>query len=208
MELWTFQPWSAVERSLREYGRYVPNPALSPYIGVDEAIGVEDEKDGVEMRRVFGSAYRWIRNEMDRRGIARPADALTPVWAWARWTTPQGEARIRPDRRYAGFRECADDDLIRLDIPSDRVLLTDLADWHAVINRCPVPPADLPDERLDEWLEETERWTREQIAETWHRVVVDTSDLMGAAHAMVQATFWEIRPKDVVEVQRGRRIGR
>jgi hypothetical protein len=111
--LWTVQHRGAWERaqrrgSLRGDGRFVP--------------------------RGWRPAYRWMRRQMTLRGCAPRARrysalddlALFPVWAWY---------RPRPHVRRAGHLP-ADTPGVRVEFvaPAHRVLLSDFAAWHCILN--------------------------------------------------------------------------
>ena len=75
---------------------------------------------------VFLRAYDWLAGQMRSYG-RHPEDRATqyPVWAWYWWA---GLTRPKPDLRTASLRNWGNGGpnvLLTLDIPEDRVVLTD-----------------------------------------------------------------------------------
>jgi len=103
MILWTIQPVEVVEILERD-GHFSCKTELS-----------ENYED-------FRDAYDWIINEMDKRGIARPANTDLPLWAWHTYDWKHK----KPDFRTKGLgcrgERCA---CIEFEIPDEQVLLSD-----------------------------------------------------------------------------------
>ncbi|MBT1167187.1 hypothetical protein [Bifidobacterium simiarum] len=193
LDLYTFQPFEAIERAFANGSVYHATVADARQAGC-----LRNDEDGT-----FADAYRWIENEMLHAGITpfpetmkirnrmitrttiTVPDDLTAIWAYARWTDNHDRPRSRPDRRYHEFRspDNRQDHLIHLRIPSRRVLLSDLDSWHNVLNRWPIPPNESScwdNARLSTWLEEhwddpietkRQQWRQHVLIPTGHEPI-------------------------------------
>lgn len=154
LDLYTFQPYDAIQLAFETDGIYQAT-MLDAY---REGCLSDDTGD------VFTNAYRWIAGEMLRAGILPRQEkslpsGITPIWAYARWTDNHNIPRAKPDRRHYAFRgtNLLSHHLIHLRIPARRVLLSDMDDWHAVLNRWSAPPIDVQcgdNGLLDQWIDE------------------------------------------------------
>ena len=153
-DLYTFQPYDAIRRAFEADGIY-----LATILDAYREGCLRDDADDI-----FANAYQWISGEMLRAGILPKQEktltgSITPIWAYARWTDNHHRPRVKPDRRYYAFRgaDFLSHHLIHLRIPAQRVLLSDMDDWHAVLNRWPVPPIDVQNGDngpLEQWIDE------------------------------------------------------
>lgn len=172
---------------------------------------------------VFLRAYDWLAGQMRSYG-RHPEDRATqyPVWAWYWWA---GLTRPKPDLRTASLRNWGNGGpnvLLTLDIPEDRVVLTDFDAWHWVLNywylgqsaeaeafeaRCeavgpsyyrekPLANADLHNELQASWRHIFDVETAGRLLE------------IAPSKNCVQGTFWELHPGDVVDVVQFSKKGR
>lgn len=195
IDLYSFQHYDDLVLSFVAGRAYRPSMALARRSKVDRDHGDSAWWD------VFEPAYQWIMMEMDSAVGCRPSSDAAPVWAWARWVDARGRVRVKPDLRYAGFRGAYPGlDLVHLRVDESRVLLTDFDCFHMVLNDTSCIPRDLPGDDADDWLdrhrEEFEEWKRRN----WHDNVIVPHDAMPVA--WIQATLWEVREGDVVDVRR------
>jgi hypothetical protein len=153
-------------------------------------------------------AYDWLCEQMEQRGLTRPASDVYPVWAWFQWAGP---ARRCPDLRNSQLKAWAKTErqvLMTLEVPDNEVLLHDYEAWHFALNywhlarpraganferRCqalglsPYRQKPLPDQAL-----------HAELVRSWQaildlraaRAVLDTK----VKDQIVQATFWRIEP--------------
>lgn len=106
MKLWTIQSYNWY-RELRKNGSIVCN-SLN-----------ECSKD-------FENAYKWMSHRLNEIE-PQPSNSLYPIWAWYIF---DGQNK-RPDLRRAEFYYNEYPSiLLEIDIPDDRVLLSDEEDWH------------------------------------------------------------------------------
>lgn len=163
----------------------------------------------------FQQAYAWLGARMREQGRT-PANPATqyPVWAWYQWN---GQKKPRPDLRSKSLRDWAREGtqvMLTLDVPDDRVTLSDYDAWHWVLNYWYLAPEEeadhfdaccqkqglsyyrnkpLPDDVLHHAL--VSSWEGVFDLERASKALITDS-----ADAVVQATFWEIHPADVREV--------
>ena len=207
MKLLTVQKKS-VWRSLLANGRHLADPDF-------ESEWAEDPAHAWGFRK----AYEWMGEQMQLRGLPKPESARYPVWGWAqRPDWPKGRM---PER----FLRCDEEmELLWLDIEPERVLLSDFALWHNVLNRWPLEFSETCSDKLDQIFSamgfsphSNKTLGPEQMAlvqRNWPRIfdLAPTGcgkfRLRGAdpqaldwcihEHSDVQATFWELRLSDVV----------
>jgi hypothetical protein len=72
----------------------------------------------------FINPYCWIVAQMEKRLTVYEGEY--PIWLWSK----------KPDLRRAGYlKRSTKAVLLEIEIPSDRVLLSDFQAWHCVLNR-------------------------------------------------------------------------
>ena len=117
MKMWTIQPVSVIN-DINEKGVFRCIPELAP-----------DIADGSYVR-----PYNWLVKQMKKEIGDSPEGVQYPIWAWFL----VDKHNKKPDMRLAGFRCYSPSVLIELEIPDDRVLLTDFDMWHCVLNNGPM----------------------------------------------------------------------
>lgn len=136
-------------------------------------------------------SYRWMAEQMKKRIGDPPEDVEFPVWAWYRW---EGK-RKRPDMRTHGC--CSEKGLpivlLTLDVPDEKVLLSDFDYWHAVLN-----DGDLvfPFDWDAVYPEDVKRKSWENIFD-----IECTFDNEKERCLSTQATLWEIKQEWVRKVE-------
>jgi hypothetical protein len=185
MRLWSFQQPAAWE-AIKATGKY----------SVPESEVDED----------FVPAYRWIIEKMTERIGPAPAGVTFPVWAWAR---REGQDGKRPDLRRNEY--CSTGEafvLLELEIPSERLLLSDANGWDSVLLGTFYLPQIQTDAAYDaesamlDGLPQDERAAK--IRKTWNGIFdvknKYPNDSWWGRGMYVQATAWEFRKEDVVSV--------
>jgi hypothetical protein len=158
-------------------------------------------------------AYEWLSEQMQQRGLERPAPDIYPLWAWYHW---YGAKRARPDLRCSQLKSWAEKErhvMLTLEVPESEVLLHDYDAWHCALNywyfgksreksafdrRCkavgqsyyheqPLKDAALDKELVQSWEKIFDLPTAVKLLEGRKRDQV------------VQATFWELRLDQVTE---------
>lgn len=151
-------------------------------------------------------AYGWMADVLAER-TGQPW--AWPLWAWARTTRA---SLVSEARRYA--RMVPGTVLLTLRVPATRVLLSEFADWHCVLNRIPILPSSLSDTEFDaafgEWFARADDavpdrravpldlWPPDlarELVQSWERVFSVGSY---PRHSQWQACLAEIRTDDVI----------
>ena len=145
-----------------------------------------------ECSAMFKEAYGFMANAMKKTLNEPSLFALYPMWGWAnleKW-------------KVLGFQYGKKGDdmcLLTLDIPDSDVLLSDFVAWDCVLQGNYVPQYKEPFLRIMEqrFLPVLPESDRERIIrDSWERIF--TVDFHENA---VQATFWEIKPEYVTDVE-------
>ena len=156
--------------------------------------------DGRRTPRDFRPAYRWMAERMCERIGPPPPGVTYPLWAWARWSAD----RLRPDmrvlRHHSGVERCA---RLEIDMPGERILLSDFDAWHCVLNGWCLTDTEAEDTAFNAALEAAGipwGWPypepfRAQVMGSWLRIFdldrpADPAWAGPPAERVVQATFW------------------
>lgn len=122
--------------------------------------------DGRRIWSLFRPAYNWLRQQMRLR--IHGCQGHWPIWAW----------ESKPDLRQGGLdtrgTKCV---LLTLEIPAERVLLSDFQAWHFVLNGWYLPLTQ-QEEKLFEpgrdhyWDPKSNLTSKEKkiIATSWERI--------------------------------------
>ena len=191
MQLWTIQP-KAVYDLILKTGVYRCDPFKSEMLKpLDEAC------EGI-LEPVFQRKYDWLVGRMEQRIGKRPDGVIYPVWAWYRY-----EGSDKPDLRKERWSNGNPGTLmacILLDIPDDRVVLSDFGNWHHVLNGWPIVDTEDEADKADAYMDTlTEPEKDNFLDNNWERVFeTDVFDNGWTSRGQdVQATFWELRREDV-----------
>lgn len=136
-------------------------------------------------------SYVWLSKRMVELIGEPPLGTNFPVWAWYQW---EGK-RKRPDMRTHRF--CREKGspivLLTVEIPDDKVLLSDFDMWHCVLNDCYLP--------LDEE-DDKEIYTDEEKIASWDNVFrYDVINDYWDNPKSIQATMWEIKKEWIVKAE-------
>ncbi len=180
MRLWSIQPLAVWEK-LQKFGT----------LNNSEAYTQQD----------FLPAYRWMAGEMTRRIGPSPYTDALPFWAWFQ---AYDSKRPRPDlRRSAHLPAGSSGVRITLQMVSEQVLLSDFELWHYVLNHWYLPTSMKDSETFEEQTHDEK--TDIIIRESWQRIFdlkFSATDIAAPlAKKSLQATFWELRLENVIEVQ-------
>ena len=142
---------------------------------------------------VFLPHYEWMANQMLLRGIKKSEDTKYPFWGWYKYSSK----KAKPDLRNAGLHkrgtECV---CLQLELPDEKILLSNFDTWHNILNNHPIFPED---EDFDNQYQKYESLpSKEQEffkLQTWEKVFTDFAD------SPIQATFWELCIDDAVNVK-------
>lgn len=158
--------------------------------------------------RDFKPAYHWMADQMRHR--LPPSCARLPWWGWYRYA---GVRRPKPDLRALGLLSAGLRGVrIELDLDDSGVLLSDFSGWHFVLNDSFLSHDEAESDQFDEeekrvgWRYGTPRPEplRSKVLASWERIF-DFSTPERGWHGRfctkaIQATFWELRLKDVTHM--------
>lgn len=163
--------------------------------------------DGRRCDRYFRAAYQWMTAQMRHR--LPPSRGRFPWWGWCRYE----KHRAKPDLRAGGYlRKGQQGARIELELADDEVLLSDFNDWHYVLNGWFLADNEAEDGRFEQELEELghklfdpyPEFVRAKILASWERIFeLRGGDPVWGTRPLrqsTQATFWELRLKDVTDV--------
>ncbi len=178
MILWTFQPIEIWEL-LQQEGVYRCDPKR---IDPD-----------------FIRPYDWLAEQMNKRIGSSPDGVRYPVWAWhtQKWKHEKPDLRREKWCYGPGNETYA---CIEIEIPNNKVLLSDFDDWHCVLNDCLVSDTEEEDEKQDAYYAGLSEKDSEIYKEkNWERIFNISVLVNGwtSRGEWIQATFWELRKEQV-----------
>ena len=187
MRLWSIHPISVWEEiQTKGYYRCDPNKAELIY------------DDDVSLK----AQYLWLVDKMKARVGDPPDDVQYPVWAWYIYDG----VHKKPDLRRSGYEEPGTQCVcMEVEIPDNKVLLSDFDGWHFVLGNWYYMQGGSEEEfdhimaRLDQ-LPKDEK--NEHIRKSWDKIfdIQEVESDWCPVGDYVQATFWELRAKDIRKV--------
>ena len=147
--------------------------------------------------------YDWLVQEMKER-IGEPPNGVSyPVWAWYMWEGVRKKPDLRRERWGNGWEgdrfAC-----MEIDIPDDRVVLSDFDVWSIILLDGLIADSEEEVERLEmEYDSLTQEDKQEYKAQNW-KTVFDLNYVdNGWIHRgdSIQATFWELGKEDIKSVR-------
>lgn len=199
MLIYSFQVQS-VWNQLRETGYAFPNSLV-----INPTFDDPDQQ--------FADAYAWLHRKMRSQNKDYLCDNRDMFWGWYQWCGK----KYRPDLRSTSAKRFFDEPfvLLTLDLPDDRVLLSNYDTWHSVLNKWYLGH----DHEMDQmWLARKKGAISEQdflslATKSWDAVLnlPRSIDMFGIEphQVSVQATFHDICIGDVRRVEHfvgGKRI--
>ena len=212
IDLWTFQDYNAIARSLEDHGKYQAS--------ISDSTWIDDPG--------FMAAYRWMIWQIDQHGVKRPEsitvedpNLITPIWAWAKWTDDSsvdeesGIPKLKPDRNNQLFYG-NEHDLVHLRVPVERVLMSDFDLFHCVLNayeqalwqskshdsdvQVPLTPfEEIWSQTPVEGYSQTDEIMLPDLI--WDNFIVSVNESKSFDETpFIQAVLWELLPEDVIEV--------
>lgn len=142
----------------------------------------------------YKTAYQWMSQQLAQRIEPPPPGVRYPLWVW-RYC--HSRTKPKPDLRYSGLdRRGSKRVLLTLNIPEDKVLLSDFDGWHCVLNECYHADNDTDWERFEN-LEKTLPPAMQQILieQSWHKIF-DWQSL--PEDFAIQGVTWQILPSYVM----------
>lgn len=167
---------------------------------------------------VFMRAYRWMAGQMRQRIGEPPIKGIEyPLWAWYQYNSTKDK---KPPRSPKDISEGISA-YMEIEIPNNEVLLSDFIAWHSPLNEGPLndwkrifKETDCLDKEAGRLLsfDEYPLKIQKDIEKSWEAVFdLDRRDKdVGLAHKRnrsIQATFWALKPENVVSVEFLKRKG-
>lgn len=186
MKLWTMQPTEVYDILMRDgVFRCDPEKVSEPS---------------------FLDRYEWLNKKLDEKD-KKPEGVQYPIWAWFRFN---GKEK-KPDLRHSCYGTRGEKMVcMELEIPDEKVLLSDFDLWHFVLNNWYLDDCFYPEygyeqfEESDKWFKQLSKEEQQREKEkSWDRVLniePFESDWI-ARGKYVQAVFWELSRDDVKKVQ-------
>ena len=181
MKLWTIQPEEVYEE-INSMGVY----------------HCEEEKSTMKLLELTNE-YNWLVEQMKKHIGLPPEGVSYPVWAWYKWS----EDRKMPDLRAERWCYGSKGDIyyrMEIEIPDDKVLLSDFAGWNGILNNALLSETEEEDDKIYKIYEAlTTEEQNKMKAKNWERVF-DVSPLNNEwirRGESIQATFWELRKENI-----------
>ena len=188
MKLWTMQPVEVYDILERD-GVY------------------RTDKEKIDMPE-FLPTYDWLCKHLEQKDT-KPESVKYPVWAWYRFDGIEK----KPDLRHSCYGVRGEEMVcVELEIPDDKVLLTDFDLWHFVLNDWWLDTAMFKNGYTEEQYDQNRKWFKalspeEQLREkekSWE-IIFDIEAFENdwiSKGQYVQGIFWEIKRENVRKIQR------
>lgn len=198
MKLYTFQRMHVWE-TLTQLGYYHPFNIFEH----DEFLS-QDLKDNWG----FSQAYIWLREKMIEKEVGYIANNSHLIWAWYHWG---GNKKRMPDKRFASVYDYYQDEpyiMLELDVPEDRITLSDYDLWHWVLNYWyadKTRKANQFEKQYDYYRNKPLPFEGDKLLkETWSNVfnLNKSRDILDITkkQQFIQATFFELFYTDITKV--------
>lgn len=187
MKLWTVQ-------SEEVYKQLLKNGSLRAEISKSDCLEGGNCKE-------FIDAYKWMIEQMKKKGYTKPDGCETPWWAWYRLNgenkiTSEIENLCTPGKKFK---------LIELEVPDKYVLLSDYDAWHYVLNKWWYDDSTCEEEweKNRDWFDTLPYIERERLEkESWQKIFdIGIRKSEWTSNGLyVQAVFWELKAEYIVRV--------
>lgn len=158
----------------------------------NESLLVDNSKINFKDENNFIIAYKYMRFEMNKK--LNTNYASYPWWAFIDKPT------IHEIKK--GFTSCKTPYLITLDIPDEKLVLSDFQEWHSpLMNVCCFKTEEEMNEKWDELekLKTTDIFKYFEImTDSWQQIF----DISNTPARDIQATFFEIQKKKIVSIKK------
>lgn len=187
MKLWTMQPVEVYDE-LMENGVFICDPSKV-------------------CEPSFLDRYGWMNEQLNKKD-PKPENVDFPIWAWFRYNCREK----KPDLRNSCYGTRGDKMVcMELDVPDEKVLLSDFDLWHYPLNDWWLDNAMFKDTFSEEEYDENHKWfnslskDEQQVVKekSWHVIFnIDYFDNgFMCKGEYVQAVFWELKKEYVKKVQ-------
>lgn len=151
----------------------------------------------------FLEPYAWLENKMRELLPLSDIECKHPIWSWYKH-----RGKRKPDLRCSGYSNRGEVLYrIEFDIDDNKVLLTDFADWHLVLNsspedtllnRCSLPLDWHSKEEIEEGLKEGWEIFNDKLIYKWDSIILDLNSIKPD----IQATVWYVTREQVKNIDK------
>lgn len=146
----------------------------------------------------FQDAYQWMAEQMKKKIGEPPRKGIYPVWVWYSWEGKRKCPLLQEDKIK---RNC---EILELDIPENKILLSDFDNWFFVLNHLYLSMKESRKEQMKECdsiycLPEEEK--QKQIEKSWEHIFQTEHFNNGylVTGEYVQGCVWCLKPEYIVE---------
>lgn len=146
--------------------------------------------------------YDWLACQMSKR-LDPPECVKYPVWAWYK----QEWKRCKPDlrrERWANGRGGENYVCMEIDIPDNRVLLSDFDNWHLPLNNGFLSSSEEECDALEKYYNSLDEAAKKAYKyKNWEQVfnITPFENDWERRGSWVQATFWELQKSQITAVR-------
>lgn len=161
----------------------------------------------------YAGSYHWMSEQLTKRVGPAPVGVEFPIWAWYQFHSKKKPMpTLNPDILGSGIAKSI---LMVLEVPDDKVLLSDFILWNSVMSQVEIVPRKDPlIKKLDKldadagrhlFFEDLPSDIQQEIRETWVRVFdLNHRDPYYQPKAKrnrsIQAVFWSLKKEYVRKV--------
>ena len=163
----------------------------------------------------FSYAYDWMASELSKKD-PKPDGVRHPIWAWYQWRGKRKKRDMRESYLSARGNLIVQ---LEIEIPDEKVLLSDFCLFHCVLNNTYVSSSKKEQEEFEKWYEslgieyderkhdasqeEKLQTVERAIEESWAGVFDLTKEDDGWLYGKnedkcIQAVFWELREDQII----------
>jgi hypothetical protein len=156
---------------------------------------------------MFFNAYDWLNEHLNNKD-SKPDNVCYPVWAWYRYDSKEK----KPDLRRLGYGARGEKLVcMELEVPDDKVLLSDFDLWHFVLNDWWLDNAMFKEHFTEDEYDRNQAWfdnlpkdeQGEEKNRSWN-IIFNIEPFINdwiAKGQYVQAVFWELKKEYVQKAQ-------
>ncbi len=161
------------------------------------------DKSSSVMGKHLGDSYEWLSEQMKERIGDPPTGVIYPVWGWYQWEGLRKKPDLRRERWSNGSKGerfvC-----MEIDIPDEKVLLSDFDQWSIVIIDGLISYSREEDDTLEQQYSLLSRQEKIRYKhENWERIfdLTPMNNDWVIKGDSIQATFWELCREQVKDVR-------
>lgn len=147
----------------------------------------------------FNKEYRWMALQMDNKSIPHPKNLIYPIWGWYRMNGC--EPTLKELKEFTSNNDI----ILKLNIPTDKILLSDYDAWHYVLNDIWYDDSTTEYEfnLMHEYFDALPYSKQNKLKkESWLKIfdITKTNTDWSKTGYYVQGTFWEITDDMLIDI--------